>query len=74
MSSHEADESGERERCPIHGHSRRLSLSEIGEIRRAIDIENSRAKRDGIKPKDPQVEVFACKCNCFSVNVRDSLN
>ncbi|WP_375749737.1 hypothetical protein [Vibrio sp. HN007] len=69
MSGERIDESGERYRCPECGHGRRLSRSEIGEIRRAIDIANSQAKRKGIKPKDPQIAVFSCKCNCFAVNV-----
>lgn len=71
MSGERIDESGERERCPKCGHGRRLSRSEIGEIRRAIDIANSQAKRKGIKPKDPQIVVFSCKCNCFAVNVEE---
>jgi len=60
---------GERVRCPECGNGRRLSQSEIGEIRRAIDIANSQARRKGIKPKDPQISIFSCKCNCFSVDV-----
>lgn len=71
MSGEKIDDSGERERCPDCGHSRRLSRSEIGEIRRAIDIANSKAKRKGLKPKDPKISVFGCKCNCFSVDVED---
>ncbi|RDH46788.1 hypothetical protein B9G39_17925 [Zooshikella ganghwensis] len=60
---------GERARCPVHGNGRRLSISDIGEIRRAIDIANSQARRKGIKPKDPQIALFSCMCNCFYVNV-----
>lgn len=69
MSGERISQDGERERCPECGHGRRLSRSEIGEIRRAIDIANSQAKRKGIKPKAPQISVFSCQCNCFSVNV-----
>ena len=53
------------------GNGRRLSSSDIGEIRRAIDIANSQARRKGNKPKDPKISIFSCKCNCFSVNVED---
>lgn len=69
--SGEADSSGERMRCRVHGHKRRMSLSEIGEIRRAIDIANSRARRKGLKPQDPKISRFSCSCHCFSVNVED---
>jgi hypothetical protein len=62
-------EGGERERCPVHGKSRRLSRADLSEIRRAIDIENSKAKRKGVEPKPAQVTMFACRCNCFSVSV-----
>ncbi len=60
---------GERERCPIHGRARRLSRSELNEIRRAVDVANSRAKREGKKPKDPIIIRFSCSCNCFVVRV-----
>ncbi len=69
MSGERISSDGERERCPECGNGRRLSRSEIGEIRRAIDIANSQARRKGIKPKDPQISMFSCMCNCFSVNV-----
>lgn len=69
MSGERITRDGERERCPKCGNGKRLSISEIGEIRRAIDIANSQAKRKGIKPKDPQISIFSCKCNCFYVNV-----
>lgn len=69
MSGEKISNDGERERCPTCGHGRRLSRSEIGEIRRAIDIANSQARRKGITPKDPQISVFSCKCNCFAINV-----
>lgn len=69
MSGEKITADGERERCPVHGHGRRLSLSNIGEIRRAIDIANSQARRKGLKPKDPKIVMFSCTCNCFSVDV-----
>jgi hypothetical protein len=69
MSGERIASDGERDRCPECGNGRRLSRSEIGEIRRAIDIANSQARRKGITPKDPQISIFSCKCNCFSVNV-----
>ncbi len=71
MSGEIISSDGERARCPECGKGRRLSRSEIGEIRRAIDIANSEARRKGITPKDPQISVFSCKCNCFSVNVEE---
>ena len=71
MSGEPITPDGERQRCPECGHGRRLSRSEIGEIRRAIDIANSQARRIGITPKDPQISVFSCQCNCFAVNVQD---
>ncbi|EKE76610.1 hypothetical protein B3C1_03415 [Gallaecimonas xiamenensis 3-C-1] len=46
-----------------------MSLSEVGEIRRAIDIANSQARRRGKQPLDPVVTRFSCTCHCFSVNV-----
>lgn len=63
------DSGGERTRCPIHGHNRRLSRREINEIRRGVEIANSRAKRAGKKPKPPRITRFSCACNCFSVDV-----
>ncbi|MBN2693029.1 hypothetical protein JXR93_00075 [bacterium] len=65
------DRYGERERCSIYGHTRRLSRSEIAEIVHAIDVANSQSKREGIKPKKPQIILFSCKCNCFYVNVKN---
>jgi hypothetical protein len=69
MSGHQRTPGYERPRCPVHGHGRRLSRSDIGEIRRAIDIENSKARRAGKTPKGPKISVFSCTCNCFSVRV-----
>ncbi|EDM76772.1 hypothetical protein PPSIR1_18762 [Plesiocystis pacifica SIR-1] len=63
------DYSGERERCPVHGRGRRLSRENIGEIRRWTDIQNSRARRKGLEPKEPKVTMFSCSCNCFHVDV-----
>lgn len=63
------DYSGERERCPIHGGGRRLSQAELREIRREIDIANSRARREGKEPKPAKITMFSCRCNCFHVNV-----
>ena len=60
---------GERERCPVHGNGRRLSLKDIAEIRRSIDIANSRARRKGIKPKEAKITLFSCACNCFYIDV-----
>ena len=67
--SGKADRFGERERCPIHGHGRRFSVREIAEMRRAVDVANSRARREGIQPEGPQIVAFSCKCNCFAVMV-----
>ncbi len=61
---------GERIRCLVHGHSRRLSLSDIGEIRRAIDIANSQARRKGLRPKGAKITMFSCICNCFHIDVK----
>ncbi|KIG16182.1 hypothetical protein DB30_04900 [Enhygromyxa salina] len=63
------DKHGERERCPVHGHGRRLSQENIREIRRWTDIENSRARRRGVEAKDPKITMFSCSCNCFNVDV-----
>ena len=60
---------GERDRSAT-GNNKRLSRSEINEIKRAIEIENSKAKRRGIKPKLAQVVRFHCGCNCFSIHVK----
>ena len=63
------DSSGERDRCPLHGNGRRLSQENLAEIRRSIDVANSRARRQGKKPKDPKIVMFSCACNCFHVDV-----
>jgi hypothetical protein len=63
------DNSGERERCPIHGKGRRLSRENISEIQRNIDIVNSQTRRKGKIPKKPKIVMFSCSCNCFSVRV-----
>ena len=60
---------GERQRCPIHGGGRRLSQANLREIRRAIDIANSRARREGKTPKEAQIIMFSCQCNCFHIKV-----
>ena len=70
MSGEKYTHYGERVRCPIHGNGRRLSLAEIGEIRRAVDIANSKARRHGLKPKGAKIHRFSCTCNCFSVDVQ----
>jgi hypothetical protein len=67
--SNQKDSLGERKRCPIHGKGRRLSRRDIGEIRHSIDIANSNARRNGIKPKNAKITMFSCRCNCFHVNV-----
>ena len=59
---------GERERS-CTGNNKRLSRTELNEIKRAIEIENSKAKRRGKSPKPAQVVRFHCGCNCFSINV-----
>lgn len=69
MSGEKITDDGERERCPVHGKGRRLSSTDIGEIRREIDIANSQAKRKGIKPLDPKITMFSCTCNCFHIDV-----
>nr|WP_305071423.1 MULTISPECIES: hypothetical protein [unclassified Providencia] len=51
------------------GNNKRLSRFEINEINHAIEIENSKSKRKGKKPKLPQVVRFHCGCNCFVVKV-----
>jgi len=71
MSGKKISSDGERERCPLHGKERRLSRREINEIKRAIEVENSRARREGKTPKDAQIVRFSCTCNCFHVNVDD---
>ena len=71
MSGKKISSDGERERCPVHGRGRRLSLSDIGEIRRGVDIANSSARRKGLKPKDPKIVLFSCTCNCFHIDVED---
>ena len=63
------DASGERERCPVHGHGHRLSQAEMREMRRAIDVANSRARRQGKTPLPPKIGRFSCRCNCFYVKV-----
>ncbi|MGB0906657.1 MAG: hypothetical protein ACPGVT_04120 [Maricaulaceae bacterium] len=60
---------GERERCPVHGNTRRLSRKEISEINHAVDVANSQAKRRGKTPKGAKIGLFSCKCNCFFVDV-----
>ncbi|BCV46336.1 MULTISPECIES: hypothetical protein [Shewanella] len=69
MSGERITHDGERERCPVHGHTRRLSRKEISEIKHAVEVANSQAKRSGKKPKEPQIGLFSCKCNCFYVKV-----
>ena len=60
---------GERKRCSIHGKGRRLSLENIAEIKRTIDVVNSQTRRKGLIPKKPKIAMFSCSCNCFSVRV-----
>jgi hypothetical protein len=60
---------GERERCPINGKGRRLSRENINEIRREIELANSRVKRKGLKPKGSKIAMFSCACNCFAISV-----
>jgi hypothetical protein len=62
------DAYGERPRSR-RGHGRRLSQDNIAEIRYAVDIANSRARREGIKPKLSRIVLFSCACNCFSIHV-----
>ena len=69
MSKQRLPHSLERSRCPIHGHTRRLSRKEISEINHEVEVKNSQAKRQGKIPKKPRISLFSCKCNCFSVNV-----
>ncbi|WP_412495268.1 hypothetical protein [Shewanella algae] len=69
MSGERITHDGERERCPVHGHTRRLSRKEISEIKHAVEVANSKAKRSGKKRKEPQIGLFSCKCNCFYVKV-----
>lgn len=64
-----ADDSGERWRCPIHGHGRRLSQANLREIRWATAVANSRARRAGKVPKPGKITMFSCACNCFVVRV-----
>jgi len=46
-----------------------LTQQNLAEIRWGIAVENSRARREGKVPKDPQVTMFSCQCNCFHVKV-----
>lgn len=69
MSGERIASDGERERCPLHGHSRRLSRKEISEIKHEVEVANSKAKRKGKVPLEPKIVLFSCKCNCFSVRV-----
>lgn len=69
MSGKRISEDGERERCPVHGHTRRLSGKDISEIKHAVEVANSQAKRKGKTPRKPQIGLFSCKCNCFYVKV-----
>ncbi|MDH5656587.1 MAG: hypothetical protein OEZ34_11795, partial [Spirochaetia bacterium] len=59
----------ELDRCPVHGHKRRLSLRDIGEIRHNVDVARSQAKRKGLKPVGQKITMFSCRCNCFSIDV-----
>lgn len=69
MSGEVISSDGERERCPVHGHNRRLSRKEISEIKHAVEVANSRAKRAGKTPKGAKITRFSCTCNCFDVDV-----
>ena len=51
------------------GVRRRLSQENLAEIRRAIAIENSQARRAGRVPQGAKVTMFSCPCNCFSIKV-----
>lgn len=63
------DGSGERPRCPVHGHGRRLSQANMREIRYGAAVANSRARREGKVPKPGKIILFSCRCNCFVVKV-----
>ena len=63
------DAFGERRRCSVHGGGRRLSQDNMAEIRRAVEVANSRARRKGKQPQEPKIVMFSCACNCFYVNV-----
>lgn len=67
MSGHINNKYEER---PRTGAGRRLSQANMREIRYATAIENSKAQRDGIKPKGSKIIMFSCRCNCFHINVR----
>lgn len=69
MSGHKISEDGERERCPIHGNNRRMSQKDLSEIKHAVEVANSKAKRAGQTPKGAKVTRFTCTCNCFHVDV-----
>lgn len=69
MSGERISHDGERERCPVHGNTRKLSRKEISEIKHAVEVANSQAKRRDKIPKDPKISLFSCKCNCFTVTV-----
>lgn len=60
---------GERKRCPVHGHNFRLSQKDISEIKHAVEVANSQAKRTGKTPKGAKITRFSCRCNCFDVKV-----
>lgn len=69
MSGEKIAKDGERERCPVHGHNRRLSPKDISEIKHGIEIANSKARRKGKAPKGAKITRFSCTCNCFSIDV-----
>lgn len=46
-----------------------LTQRDLGEIRWAIGVANSRARRAGKVPKPPKIVVCGCRCNCFHVIV-----
>jgi len=69
MSGEKISKDGERARCPVHGNNRRLSRKELNEMKRAVEVANSQAKRRGKTPKKPKIVRFSCTCNCFSVDV-----
>jgi hypothetical protein len=66
MSGHKYHKYGERAR---DRNSRRLSQENMREIRHCIDIENSRARREGKKPQGSKIIMFSCRCNCFHIDV-----
>jgi len=49
--------------------NRFLTQPHMSEIRRAVAVTNSRARRAGKTPQGPKITLFSCRCNCFYIDV-----